>query len=547
MKNPSLNRWRHYPLYRSIMAIAAALCLHSPVSQSQSREVDSLKLVVANGLQLNPCDSLYITSIELMRNGELDLAYSVVNSLSLIGGERNDSLQIVRAIAIKAAILRRQGLLDSAMKTYSMALATARRKSYVEQKKNILNSLGLLYVLEARYDIALKCLFESLELRQQTSDAYELSVVYHNIGLAYYKLGNYDKALFYYGESLTFMTKSKNPDPLNQLFLNIGWCYIKQNQCNLASHYLSLAQANCDGTCSDKFLIDAHLGLGHIAYNQQRISEAESHFISSFSLAKKHNDPRQALDNIGLLSAIYIQQNKKNLAEKYLAEAEDLIIHDNRYRLELANIYRQFSDFYGKTNDLKKRVYFQDKYIALNDSILNYQVTTNLMKAESEFVERESKARIDTQNKILKLNNEIIFRQQIANLAFGLVAIFGIAFTVMLARRNRAKQLVNQLLDQKVIERTRELRSNQELIQRTLEEKSILVLKATSELHSLIATTKGLCFLGSQEMDINRCHEYWRRLDATTDGMRSTIAKLAESRKVVHDDVVRAELDPLNL
>jgi hypothetical protein len=262
--------------------------------------------------------------------------------------------------------------------------------------------------------------------------------------------------------------------------------------------------------------------------------EAEKYFISSFLLAKKHNDLRQALDNIAQLSAIYILQNKKQLAEKYLTEAEDLIINDDRYRLELASIYRQFSDLYGKTNDLKRKVHFQEKYIALRDSIFNYQVTTNLMKAESEFVERESKARIDTQNKILKLNNEIIFRQQIANISFGLVALLGIIVAVMFARRNKAKQLANRLLDQKVVERTRELRSNQELIQRMLEEKSILLHKTTSELHSLIATTKGLCFLGSQEVDINRCQEYWKKLEATTDGMRSTIAKLAESRQDIH-------------
>ncbi len=519
--------------FLSVVA-AAIFWLHSFAAHSQSREIDSLKLLRVQGIKLDLADSLYICSIELMRNGQFDFAYSVVNRLSLVGEEKNDSLQIVRAIAIKASILRRQGHLDSAMTTYSTALAVARRKSYVEQRKNILNSLGLLYVLEARYDIALIYLFESLELRQQTADAYELSVVYQNIGLTYYKLQDFDKALFYYDKSLTFLKESKSHDSMDQLLLNIGWCYINKKEYDQASRYFFLAHAQCNGVCSDKFLIDAYLGLGYIARYKRKTVEAEKYFISSFLLAKKHNDLRQALDNIGQLSAIYILQNKKNLAEKYLTEAEALIINDDRYRLELASIYRQFSDLYGKTNDLRRKVHFQEKYIALRDSIFNYQVTTNLMKAESEFVERESKARIDTQNKILKLNNEIIFRQQIANISFGLVALFGIILAAMFARRNKAKQLANRLLDQKVVERTQELRSNQELIQRKLEEKSILVHKTTSELHSLIATTKGLCFLGSQEMDINRCQEYWRKLEATTDGMRSTIAKLAESRKDIH-------------
>jgi tetratricopeptide (TPR) repeat protein len=362
------------------------------------------------------------------------------------------------------------------------------------------------------------------------SDKDELSVGFHNIGFVYQKLENYDKALFYYNKALTLKEQSTNRYDVEQLLLNIGWCYVNKTQYDIAYNYFEAAFAECNEACSDKFLIDAFLGLGYIARHQEEVAKAEEHFINSYSLARKHNDVRQALDNIVQLSGIYITQNRTGLAEKYLAEAEMLIISDDRYRLELAGIYHQFSDLYGKTNNLKRKIYFQEKYIALKDSIFNHQVTANLMKAESNFVERESKARIDAQNIIMRLNDEIIFRQQVANIAFGLVALFGITLTIVLARRNKAKQRANLLLDQKVVQRTQELRMKQELIELALEEKALLVQKTTSELHSLIATTKGLCFLGKQEMDINRCQEYWRRLDATTDGMGSTIAKLSESQ-----------------
>jgi C4-dicarboxylate-specific signal transduction histidine kinase len=128
----------------------------------------------------------------------------------------------------------------------------------------------------------------------------------------------------------------------------------------------------------------------------------------------------------------------------------------------------------------------------------------------------------------MTLNSEIIFRQQVANIGFGLAAILGGALAIVLARRNRAKQMVNHILDRKVTERTQELRRNQDLIQRALEEEGLLVHKISSELHSLIATTKGLCFLGRQEMDIHRCQEYWRKLEITADGMKSTVTRLSE-------------------
>lgn len=529
MKYPWINllNWQQG---RSVITIVALLSWQSIELFSQSREIDSLKSLSIKGVRASDCDSLYMTSIELMRAEYFDSANTSLDLLYLIGEQRDDSLQIVRAIAIKASILRRQGYLDSAMAIYRSALSIAKRKSYLEQSKNILNSLGLLYALEARYDVALESLFESLQLRQQTSDKFELSVVFHNIGLVYYKLENYDKALHYYKKALAFKEQIANQHDLDQLLVNIGWCHVKKKEFQIGFKYFDEAFAKCEGTCSDKLLIDAFLGLGYIARSQSDLALAEEHFVNSYSLAIKHRDLRQALDNIGQLSEIYISQNRMAIAEKYLTEAEKLISSDDRYRLELATIYRQYADLYGKSNNLKRKVFFQEKYIALKDSIFNHQVTTNLMKAESDYVERESKARIEVQDKIMKLNDEIIFRQQIANIAFGLVALFGVSLAVMFARQKKAKQIANLLLDKKVNERTIELRMNQQATQRALEEKALLVQKTSSDLYSLVATTEGLCQLGKQEIDINRSMEYWRRLDTTAELMRMTIAKLSVSQ-----------------
>ena len=50
------------------------------------------------------------------------------------------------------------------------------------------------------------------------------------------------------------------------------------------------------------------------------------------------------------------------------------------------------------------------------------------MKAEVEYQEKENQTRIESQNKILALNEEVIYRQKIANASFGaffcLVLIF---------------------------------------------------------------------------------------------------------------------------
>ena len=283
MENQRLNILDWQIRRSAIRILVVLLSSQSFEVLAQSRELDSLKSLVANGSNSNYCDSLYITSVELMRRGDFESANSVVNDLYLAGQQKMDSLQIVRAFAIRASLMRRTGNLDSAMSMYKAALAVAKRKAYYEQSKNILNSLGLLYALEARYDVALKFLFESLQLRKQAPNNYELSVALHNIGFVYQKLENYDKALFYYSESLTLKKQSDDRFDIEQLLLNIGWCYVHKTQYELANEYFDAAFAECSEACSDKFLIDAFLGLGYIAKHQGKFERLRNISITHTS------------------------------------------------------------------------------------------------------------------------------------------------------------------------------------------------------------------------------------------------------------------------
>ncbi len=64
----------------------------------------------------------------------------------------------------------------------------------------------------------------------------------------------------------------------------------------------------------------------------------------------------------------------------------------------------------------------KSKYISLKDSVFNDELTKNLMKAEAEYQERENRSRIESQNKILALNEEVMYRQKIVNASFGAIA-----------------------------------------------------------------------------------------------------------------------------
>ena len=176
--------------------------------------------------------------------------------------------------------------------------------------------------------------------------------------------------------------------------------------------------------------------------------------------------------------------------------------------------------------------FYQNKYISLKDSVFNDEVTKNLMTAEAEYQERENRSRIESQNKILALNEEVMYRQKIVNACFGAIAFLVIIISVILAKSNKHKQHRNELLDERVKERTRELEMNRDALQRAWQERDALISKASSDIQSSIATLKGLCFLGAREIDHPKANEYWKQLDNTSNGLSAIMNKMHYSYKV---------------
>lgn len=138
-------------------------------------------------------------------------------------------------------------------------------------------------------------------------------------------------------------------------------------------------------------------------------------------------------------------------------------------------------------------------------------------KAEAAFTEREHQAKLDAQNRILALNNEIILRQKVVNIFIGVVAVLVIILAIVLARSNKQKRIANNVLDEKVRQRTRELEANRDALQRAWQEKDLLITKASNDIRSSMATVKGLCFVGSKEIDHPKASEYFQKINVTSD------------------------------
>ncbi len=139
------------------------------------------------------------------------------------------------------------------------------------------------------------------------------------------------------------------------------------------------------------------------------------------------------------------------------------------------------------------------------------------MRVEAEYMAHENRARIDAQNNILSTEYGIIARQRFLNIFIGIIAALLVIITFILIRTNHHKKLMNDLLEQRVKERTKELEINKDLLQRSLNERDIQMQRLSGDIKRTMATIKGLCFLGMKDKEQPTSSQYMDKIDSTSD------------------------------
>ena len=489
-----------------------------------AQRIDSLKSILGSSSGLTRYDILFELAYEYSDvNDSISLIYA--DELYSLALKKGDTSWIVKAGRIKSGELRRLERLEEAIRIAKDVLQIARRNNSTTEIKLLLNSLALSHTLMAEYDKALKYNFESLIIRESEGNKSDISIALNNIGLIYYKLTDYSKSIDYYKRSLELKKAANDPHDLGRLLINIGLCYNYLGKYLEAKKYFNDGLLVCKDECSDQIKLESQNGLGVSYYGMANYKAALVHFQYSFDVAKKIGNARYQAENLVNLAKIYILNKDFELASKLLADAETLS-SEKGYNILLIQTYEGFSELYKQTNDYKNAALYQEKYISLKDSIYNDDLIKNLASVQTEYVERENIKTIAEKDEVLKLNEEIINRQQqqyIFIFAITLL-ILGLAIALMWAgmlqrKANRLLADSRANLAKKVDERTAELlRVNKEL--------DHFIYKTSHDIRGPLATFKGLCLIALTDVKDPIGLDLVHKLDLTADKMNTILTRL---------------------
>jgi len=521
------------PHSKIILVLLLFLVALRPLSlYSQQGKIDSLQNVIKNSRGILKFDPLVNLIRIYWAADSIQKCYSYVNQIYEIAFRSGDTAKIVFASRVLGTTLNRLSDYIEAETILLKMLPIAKRKPELRgEYTKILNTLATAYLFQGKYDKSLDLDFLALAILEEDKDYENLAICLHNIGVVYYKLKNYEKGIRYYEQSLELKRRTHDDYDVELLLVNISLSYRYLNDLVKAKAYVDSSLIICSGKgCNNSTMINAYYCQGLISKDTGKLNEAEAYFLKSYDLAVKSDNKRFQFDNIDYLSQIYLERKQNAKALQYLKEAESLIDHGVPLNLEVINIYARFFQAYRKTGNCEKLTFYLQKYIGLKDSIYNEALTVNLMRIESEYLEHENKARLATQDQNLILKEEAIRRQTMLNISISLVTLCFVVIAVMLFKSNKQRKTINELLEIKVKERTKELELNKNELLKAYKEQDSLMTKTAQDIRSSLATIKGICSVGLKDITDSNARHYIQEVENTSESLSRTLLVLQPAK-----------------
>jgi tetratricopeptide (TPR) repeat protein len=442
-----------------------------------------------------------------------------------IANESSDSLRIVKSKYAQGYIYRRMDSLVQSLELLTEAIAIARRNKFIDQQTEILNAMAIGQTFLGNFDKALACHFEALEIHEKNDNKEDIGITCNNIGLVYFKMSDYENALNFYQKSLNVKNSISNGFDLGKLLVNMALCYNQLKRYQEAEDFIKRGLQICGNQCDSDLQMYAELGLGVASSEQGRKEDAIYHFESSLLIARHLNDKRFQIDNLMNLALVHESQQHPKEALGFLIEAEKIAVTTN-YSLSLIEIYKLYSKIFRTQNDFQNASTYQSRYIALKDSIYSSDLIKNLAQVQANYAERENIKTINAKDEILALNAQLIARQKQQTVFIAVIALLLFLLAGVFYKNYRDKLLANHRLDEKVKERTEELRASHHRLDKSFSLQKLTMQQVWQEGQSILGSIKGLCHVALLDLEEVKAKEYVTKVDDSTGRLAALLARL---------------------
>lgn len=474
--------------------------------------------------------------------------------------EGND-LEYVRAKYALGYLYKNLFNYNKAIQNYKAGIEVAKSslstEGMLDPYKRLLNGAGLAYYYLGSYDSALIFHFESLNVRNQESTEIinidenlkvfdDIAIAENNIGLVYLKIRDFDEAINFFNRAIENKKRAGNLE-INFSLVNLGLSYVysyskPQDERflkaeNIFTQLLDSCKVRKD--CSSGILYESYNALGILSLNIDSLDRARKHFEQALLYSKEEEDLGKRLHVLHNIASVYEESGK-------YADAIDILIGGQQWADSLnllhlkASNYRRLASVYHNAGEHNVAYEYFVRYDSIQQDIFSDVVINGIKNVLVKENQRTNVQKINEQADRIQV-------QEKAQLYLMVIIIlaFVILFTVIYNSRQRQKvnlklsdankiieeknsqlQNVNISLEEKVRDRTKELKRINEALKQSNIELDNFIYKTSHDIRGPLATLQGICNVALLDVQDVKAIDYLEKLNGTATKLNEILSKL---------------------
>lgn len=280
--------------------------------------------------------------------------------------------------------------------------------------------IGNTYFATSQYEEALQYYYKAHRIIEQIGALKLLSFAQYNAGMVHYYINNYEKASYYARRSLKNLLEydGQKDDRYEGIFKNhqigdvynlLGLIYFDQSIDDSADYYLNEALEHYRNApiVNEVAVLSVNDNLAQLYEFTNRPLKAIENYEWSLSIYLKDSSYYDIAWNANHLAAVYSQIDNKEKALEYIQMAKEAA-EKMAYLDVKKDVYKTALAVYSKYKITDSLSFALNKFIQLNDSLVNQKVSENIHEVEARYqVEKKEAALQMSVEKSARLNAEL--------------------------------------------------------------------------------------------------------------------------------------------
>jgi signal transduction histidine kinase len=392
-----------------------------------------------------PSDICHSASILSIR-GQFDEAIEHYERALLLAGEAKTA-GLIRCLTGMGETYWKMGQYIQSLDCYTRSLHLHEAMDVNDGLDRLLFEIALNCQRLARYEEALRYLYESLMVSQEVRNLNQTGHTYRLIGSIYLEMEEGDKALEYHRKALVILEQMGDAEGAANALDALADIYLKTAQFDPAIRMYNRSYELRRAGGNKRLIVNSQMNLGKYYTSRENYPLALSYYKDALSVAEALEDKwllARISTNLGELHEL---RQEYSIALMYLRSAVTIaegmeaneILHD---------AYLAMHKYYKSTGDYRRALDYYIKYDEVQKAMINVESRTNIANLQSRYdlVSKEKEIeRLEKENIVNQLNlqKERSLRKYILSIAIFLLFL-GLSIAYALIRIGKMNLILQQ-------------------------------------------------------------------------------------------------------